>query len=107
MAPALKAILSLTLYRTLSQSRMTALDTILTINPSLQHLFPTLGKDITERHYGADCRLYIRGEGINWPIIRETMDEFVIAHTVRSSHRLCACCGRIKHSYLLKPRRPP
>ncbi len=48
-----------------------------------QHLFPTLGQDITERQYGAECRLYIKGEGINWSVIRDTMDEFVIAHTVR------------------------
>ena len=52
-----------------------------------QHLFPTLGQDITERQYGTDCRLYISGEGINWPVIRDTMDEFVIAHTVRFSWR--------------------
>ena len=54
---------------------------------ALQHLFPTLGQDITERQYGADCRLYISGQGINWPVIRDTMDEFVIAHTVRLCHR--------------------
>ena len=49
-----------------------------------QHLFPDLGRDITERQYGADCRLWIAGKGVNWPVIRDTMDEFVIAHTVQS-----------------------
>lgn len=49
----------------------------------LQHLYPELGVDITERAYGGDCRLYIEGQGINWPVIKATLfDEFVVAHTV-------------------------
>lgn len=39
--------------------------------------------DLGERAYGADCRFYIEGEGINWPVIKATLfDEFVVAHTV-------------------------
>ena len=69
----------------------------LTAGRAPQHLFPTLGRDITERQYGADCRLYISGQGINWPVIRDTMDEFVIAHTVCICHlhagwRLAMAC---------------
>ena len=49
----------------------------------LQHLYPELGVDLGERAYGADCRLYIKGQGINWPVIKATLfDEFVVAHTV-------------------------
>jgi hypothetical protein len=48
-----------------------------------QHLYPELGVDLGERAYGADCRLYIPGRGVNWPVIRDTLfDEFVIAHTL-------------------------
>lgn len=49
----------------------------------LQHWYPELGVDLGERAYGADCRLYIKGQGINWPVIKTTLfDEFVVAHTV-------------------------
>ncbi len=49
----------------------------------MQHLYPELGVDLGERAYGADCRLYIEGQGINWPVIKATLfDEFVVAHTV-------------------------
>ena len=49
----------------------------------LQHLYAELGVDLGERAYGADCRLYIEGQGINWPVIKATVfDEFVVAHTL-------------------------
>lgn len=49
----------------------------------LKHLYPELGVDLGERAYGADCRLYIKGQGINWTVIKATLfDEFVVAHTV-------------------------
>ena len=49
----------------------------------MQHLYPELGIDLGERAYGADCRLYIEGHGVNWPVIRATLfDEFVVAHTL-------------------------
>ena len=52
----------------------------------MQHLYPELGVDLGERAYGADCRLYIPGQGgraVNWPIIKATVfDEFVVAHTL-------------------------
>ena len=39
--------------------------------------------DLGERAYGADCRLYIPGRGVNWPVIKATVfDEFVVAHTL-------------------------
>lgn len=38
---------------------------------------------MSERAYGVDCRLWVPGRGVNWPIIRATVfDEFVIAHTL-------------------------
>ena len=49
----------------------------------LQHLYPELGVDLGERAYGADCRIYTVGEGVNWPVIIATLfDEFVVAHTL-------------------------
>ena len=49
----------------------------------MQHLYPELGIDLGERAYGADCRLYVEGHGVNWPVIRATLfDEFVVAHTL-------------------------
>ena len=48
-----------------------------------QHLYPELGVDLSERAYGVDCRLWVPGRGVNWPIIRATVfDEFVVAHTL-------------------------
>ena len=35
---------------------------------ALQLLYPDLGVDMPERAYGSDCRLYIQGQGINWPV---------------------------------------
>ena len=50
---------------------------------AMQHLFPSLGVDPGERAYGAECRLYIPGVGINWETINATLfDEFVVAHTL-------------------------
>lgn len=50
---------------------------------AVQHLYPELGVDLGERAYGADCRLYIPGQGVNWPVIKATVfDEFVVAHTL-------------------------
>lgn len=35
------------------------------------------------RTYGADCRLLVPGQGINWPAIKGILlDEFVVAHTI-------------------------
>ncbi len=49
----------------------------------MQELFPSLGVDPGERAYGAECRLYIPGKGINWETINATLfDEFVVAHTL-------------------------
>ncbi|KAK9837431.1 hypothetical protein WJX81_001944 [Elliptochloris bilobata] len=49
----------------------------------MRHLYPELGVDLSERAYGTDCRLWVPGRGVNWPIIRNTVfDEFVIAHTL-------------------------
>ena len=48
-----------------------------------QHLYPQLGVDLEERAYGVDCRLWVPGQGVNWPVIRATVfDEFVVAHTL-------------------------
>jgi len=39
--------------------------------------------DLRERAYGGQCRLWLPGRGINWPVIRATVfDEFVVAHTL-------------------------
>lgn len=49
----------------------------------LRHLYPELGVELPERQYGAECRLYIPGQGINWKSIHDTVwDEFVVAHTL-------------------------
>ncbi|EFN55835.1 hypothetical protein CHLNCDRAFT_30982 [Chlorella variabilis] len=49
----------------------------------LRHLYPELGVELPERQYGADCRLYIPGEGVNWKALHDTVfDEFVVAHTL-------------------------
>lgn len=56
----------------------------------MQHLYPDLGIDLGERAYGADCRLYIEGHGVNWPVIRATLfDEFVVAHTLGWWAKVC------------------
>ena len=56
----------------------------------MQHLYPELGIDLGERAYGADCRLYIEGHGVNWPVIRATLfDEFVVAHTLGWWAKVC------------------
>lgn len=34
----------------------------------LQHLYPELGVELPERHYGTDCRLWVPGEGVNWKV---------------------------------------
>jgi hypothetical protein len=56
--------------------------------------------DLAERAYGGQCRLWLPGRGVNWPVIRSTVfDEFVVAHTlgwwckVRASRRRGAACG--------------
>jgi phosphatidylserine synthase 2 len=50
---------------------------------SVQFVDPTLGVPLAEREYGTDCRLWIRGEGLNTKVLKDTLiDEFVIAHTV-------------------------
>lgn len=50
---------------------------------NVQELFPSLGVDPGERAYGAECRLYIPGKGVNWETIKATVfDEFVVAHTL-------------------------
>ena len=57
-----------------------------------QHLYPELGVDLGERAYGADCRLFIQGQGVNWPVIRATLfDEFVVAHTLGWWGKVRAC----------------
>ncbi|PRW57106.1 Phosphatidylserine synthase 2 isoform A [Chlorella sorokiniana] len=49
----------------------------------LKHLYPELGVELPERHYGTDCRLWVPGEGVNWKVIHATVwDEFVLAHTL-------------------------
>ena len=56
---------------------------ILGVTLGTQHLYPELGVDLSERTYGVDCRLWMPGRGVNWPIIRATVfDEFVVAHTL-------------------------
>ncbi|KAL6785346.1 hypothetical protein ACKKBG_A03465 [Auxenochlorella protothecoides x Auxenochlorella symbiontica] len=48
---------------------------------TLKHLYPELGVELDERHYGTDCALYKPGQGINWEVINDTVfDEFVVAH---------------------------
>jgi phosphatidylserine synthase 2 len=34
----------------------------------LKHLYPELGVELPERHYGTDCRLWVPGEGVNWKV---------------------------------------
>lgn len=49
----------------------------------LQHVDPNLGKELPERAYGQDCRLWIPGEGLHTKVLHETLwDEFVIAHSL-------------------------
>ncbi|KAI8468839.1 MAG: PSS-domain-containing protein [Monoraphidium minutum] len=49
----------------------------------LRHLSPPLGRPMVHRSYAGDCRLYVRGAGLNWAALRGTLlDEFVIAHTL-------------------------
>ncbi len=40
----------------------------LPLSAALQHLYPELGVELPERHYGTDCRLWVPGEGINWKV---------------------------------------
>lgn len=49
----------------------------------LKHLYPELGVELPEKHYGTNCELYIPGQGVNWQVLHDTIfDEFVVAHTV-------------------------
>ncbi|KAL4856151.1 Glutamate decarboxylase 1 [Chlorella vulgaris] len=49
----------------------------------LKHLYPELGVELPEKHYGTNCALYIPGKGVNWQVLHDTIfDEFVVAHTV-------------------------
>lgn len=49
----------------------------------MQHFDSNLGKELPERAYGQDCRLWIPGEGLHTKVLHETLwDEFVIAHSL-------------------------
>jgi hypothetical protein len=51
--------------------------------PARQHLSPSLGSEVDYRTYASDCRLYVRGAGVNWAVLRATVvDEFVVAHAL-------------------------
>lgn len=33
-----------------------------------QHMYPELGVELPERHYGEDCALLLPGGGVNWKV---------------------------------------
>lgn len=46
-------------------------------------MYPELGVELAERHYGEDCALLLPGWRINWGAIKATVfDEFTVAHTL-------------------------
>lgn len=55
-------------------------------SPVMQLLYPELGVDMPERAYGADCRLYIKGQGINWEV------RLPLCSSIGLLQR-CACCA--------------
>ena len=40
------------------------------VSPPTQNLDPSLGLELPERPYGADCRLWVPGQGVNWEVRR-------------------------------------
>jgi len=47
--------------------------------PSWQHMYPELGVELPERQYGAECRLYIPGQGINWKVGAACLPHLLLA----------------------------